>query len=478
MGQSRHGNTYIALAFLSLSVKGGRFDVFEHMWSKSDFEQMNVLDANCLYASIARDLEVPVGAYEIWTNMDILSQIWFDKNKNCHFFQNQEMIGFALLRVSSPYKGIPFIGVKVTEQYIHTLCQTCAKKKAKKTCRHQEKSRSIVATLTWPEINFMVSRLSYTILEIFEVYQWSEKKVIFSEFVKLLEYFKLKSESPSCTKKTFCEKMNSVNRFPPQLILQPSDINPNPSSRKMYKEILCAVLGKMAQVNSRNQTKMIKSQSALTSLFYSNESKIDDIFVVGKACMAVTSCRKSQQYLTNKSASMIVYAYVTASSRIYMHSTMLFLQEKNCRMLAIFNDCLYFVSSFDTIIPLDIGQHFYSFKHEVPSHQIIAFISFGVKCNALQLILDNGKTQTLIKARGFSLKSKIAQQVLTFSKLTSMIKNPLPESVNIPQLRTKKKIRKLTATQDIQIFTFRNEIKTHNIVLSNMRTLPLGYKHQ
>ena len=140
------------MVFSSLSVRAGRFDVFEHRWKKSSGEQMYIMDANSLYASIARDLKVPVGTYEIITNMSVTAQIKFDSTKQAYFLNGTEMVGFAMLEVFSPSSEIPFIGVNVGQKYIYTLCNECAKKKKKSTCRHGEKSRKIIATLTWPEI--------------------------------------------------------------------------------------------------------------------------------------------------------------------------------------------------------------------------------------------------------------------------------------------------------------------------------------
>ena len=435
---------------------------------------MYIMDANSLYASIARDLSVPLGPYDIWTDMAKLSLITYDSNKRVHVLKTMEMIGFAMLELISPSSGIPFIGVKVGDRYIHSLCSECAKKKKKTTCRHGEKSRKIVATLTWPEINFMVGCLGYKITNIFEVYQWPEKGNIFNEFINLLECSKLRSESVSESKPEFCKRMNEKNNFPPVLRLQANEISPNASRRKMFKEVMCAVLGKLAQVNHRNQSKIVKSQSALTSLFYSSDSQLDNIFVIGDACLAITSGKKKEMKVANKAASMIVYAYVTAESRIYMHKAMLKLQSNKCRMIAMFNDCLYFACTLHTVIPILVGKEFYTFKHEYNPSQIVSFLSFGVKCNTILIRNEESSFQTIIKARGFSLKSQLIQNILSFQNISDSLKGQ--GVIKLPQVRTSKKIKTLSVSETIQQYSFQCKIQTDNILLPDLSSVPLGTK--
>ena len=438
---------------------------------------MHVMDANSLYSSIARDLQVPVGPYTILTNMQELSQIVFDPRTKTHrSLKGEEMIGFAMLDILSPNAGIPFVGVKVSDKYVYTLCNECAKKKKKGFCRHGKKSRKMLVTLTWPEINFIVGELGYKILAIYESYQWAEKRKIFSEFVNLLEHSKLKCESFVGSKEEYCKRMNKINNFPKELELKPNELTPNQSLRKMFKEIMCAVLGKLAQVNCKNQARIIKSQAALNSLFYSNESNLDDIFIIGEACLAVTSAKKSTKIASNKAASMIVYAYITAESRIYMHQAMLKLSAANCRVLAIFNDCLYFVCPFETPLPLKVGKSFFSFKQEYDPLEISCFLSFGVKCNALLLTKENGESQTIIKARGFSLKTDLISKILTFHNISTNFEGPNPKKIRIPQVRTHKKIKSLTAFNTVHYFLLSCKIQTDNILLDDLKTLPLGTK--
>ena len=268
--------------------------------------------------------------------------------------------------------------------------------------------------------------------------------------------------------------MNAANNFPPKLMLKPCDIEPNPGQRKMFKETMCAVLGKLAQVNHKNQSRVIKSQSGLTSLFYSEEASLDNIFVVGEACIAITSAKKSQTTVSNKAASMIIYAYVTAESRIYMHKAIRTLLLNNCRVLAIFNDCLYFVSSFHSQQPLPTGKSFFTFKHEYDTTEIECFLSFGIKCNAILLTKQSGQNETVIKARGFSLKTELIKNVLTFQRLGMFFDDSKLCLLKLPQLRTRKKLKTLSAIQTVQQFKFRNNIQTENILLPDLKTLPLG----
>ena len=458
-------------------MRGGRFDIFEHAWKRTQGEEMHVTDANSVYASIACSNEMPTGPYEIETDWEKLQSICLNPRTGQHELNGEKMIGIVYLEIESPKTCNPFIGVRVLDQYIHALCTECATEKRQKICRHGHKKRNITATLTWPEVNYMVADLGYTIINIYEVYQWKETADVFSKFLKLLARFKLMHESPSYNESNtmFCDTMNQNMMFPNELRLCPRDIKPDKSLRNVYKEILCSILGKMAQQNCRTQTRVLKTQSSLNSLFYSPDSKIEDVYVVGKACVAITSCKKNNKLLTNPYSSPICYMYITALSRIFMHRNMILLEQRACKIIAIMNDCLYFRCPIKTQLPFQIGKHFGAFKHEYNSNEIMCFISFGIKCNAIYLE-KKGKSETIIKARGFTLKSHFLKEKLNFQLLLSLFNHDNPARILVPQVRTKKVLKKMAVTQKLQISSLTNKVKNNRILLPNLSTLPFGYQ--
>lgn len=437
---------------------------------------MHVVDANSLYSSIASQMELPVGKYEIWTDLSMLQLIEYKKESHAHFYKGEEMIGIALVEMKSPFEGIPFIGIQCDNRYIYTLCAECAKSESKKNCRHGDIKRNILATLTWPEINFMVGFLGYKLISIFETYQWKQKANFFQKFLKVLEHFKLRAEKPQVGKspEDFCQDMNKANQFENELELSPALLKPNASMRKTYKEVLCSILGKMAQINSKTNCKVIKSQSSLTSLFYSPESKIDDIFAVGKACLVITSPKKLRKPTVNKKSSMIVYAYITAQSRIFMHQKMMDLRRMSCRLIALSNDCLYFVASLNVTLPFEIGKHFGTFKHEYNPNHIKAYLSFGMKFTSLYLSGDNGTFETVIKARGFCLKTALIKEALNFPALLNSFYDTQCKSIVIPQIRKRKILPTTASYVKKQAFHLKTNIISPYLIDENWSTTAIG----
>ena len=154
---------------------------------------------------------------------------------------------FAKLR--APRENIePYLGVINGNSYIHGLCKSCIDKKSQRPCNHSDKSRDIIASLVWPEVNFLVKELKYELIEVYEIYQYENQSKIFKKFMSLLGHFKLRYSSPNQgqTKESFCKEANNAMQFSPQLSLKPDDITPDKKQRSFFKQCLVSVLGKLA----------------------------------------------------------------------------------------------------------------------------------------------------------------------------------------------------------------------------------------
>lgn len=370
----------------------------------------------------------------------------------------------------------PLIGTKVGDSYVYGLCQKCTKQKNKKKCKHNDKSRAITSVLCWNEINYLVA-MSYKIVTVYETYVYSKQAPIFEKFVKLLSVQKLKHSMPSKSQsyKDYCQEINDTMKLDLNIKLEPVDIEPNDTIRSYYKEYLNGFLGKLSQQTNKTKALFVRSQSQLTNVFYS--SHIDDIFPLDKAC--VLFVRNSTKTASmNRQANSILYSYILAYARIYMHKNMMKLKKEMATIYSINNDAIYFTMPKTKMVPLRFSQSFGSFKYEFEGCTIIEFLSFGQKSSSITFITKDKQIKKEIKARGFCLQSSLVNSILSNVCLDTMLKSSLsnePMSFKIPQIRSKKSIKTLSVKETLLMCEFSNEITQCRIIAKDGSTKPYGY---
>ena len=125
-----------------------------HSYVESNDLRFAVLDCVSLYPSTSH-LPFPIGPFQIISCLATLRQITFCQQSKQHYLHGKKLIGIAQANLLAPESlFIPFIGIPHKKEYWYGNCTACIKKKNTKKCRHHEKNRAILATLTWEEINF------------------------------------------------------------------------------------------------------------------------------------------------------------------------------------------------------------------------------------------------------------------------------------------------------------------------------------
>ena len=175
---------------------------------------------------------------------------------------------------------------------------------------------------------------------------------------------------------------------------------------------------------------------------------------------------------------MIVYAYITAQSRIFMHQKMMDLRRMSSRLIALSNDCLYFVAPLNVTLPFEIGKHFGTFKYEYNPAHIQAYLSFGPKFTSLFLSGEDPPFKTVIKARGFCLKTALIQEELNFPLLLSSFFDTRDKSIVIPQVRKRKVLQTTSSYVKKQAFHFKTNINSPYLIDENWSTLFYGTKNE
>lgn len=452
-------------------------EVFHHSWNakKDTNDQFMVADVSSLYPFVSISNLFPTGPVEIITAQNTLQSIQFDYTLNIHKLSGSKLIGLALIRIVSPRNlKEPFLPIirKTDDKVVYALCEECAQTSNVSECGHDELTRSSVLTLTWPDINFLVGVLNYKVMAYYELYNYKTEAPLFSKFVKLLAVGKLKHVISDKSEPNI-QFINDKMKFPPSMALKSTDIDNNSDNASFFKKSLCSFLGKTAQVNSRTITKFVRNQSQLQSLFYSEN--IDDLFDYGNVCHVII---KPQERLNeNRSGNSILYSYVTAFARIYMHKCIMKLQSVNACVYALENDAIYFTLPKTVTNPLIYSQSFGFFHEEYKNCIITSFNSLGTKSMSISYI-ENGILKHKIKAKGFNLQSSIITSIMEFESLHEVLQHYINKQVvkiDIPQVHVIKDLKHLSVTQVLKQIKLSNVIVTKRVLQNNCQTLPFGY---
>ena len=438
-------------------------------------EEFEVADVSSLYPSISMRSAFPIGQYEIITAQPKLKSIWYDKFTQVHRLGSSKLIGLAQVRIISTNTcDEPFLPIirASDDKTIYAHCQSCVQNSNLKECMHSDMERSSILTLCWPEINFLVGVLNYRLMYIYEIYNYKQEKKIFSQFVKVLARGKLKHVIKDKSEVNI-DFINKKMKFPPHLQLKASEIEENEDMASFFKKSLCSFLGKTAQVNNRNITKFVRNKSQLESLFYSEN--IEDLFDYGNVCHVII--KPKDRLNQNRSGNSILYSYITALARIYMHKCLLKLWSVGARVHAIENDCIYFSRPKTLKNPLIYSQAFGYFHKEYENCIITSFNSLGTKSTSISYI-ENGILKHKIKAKGFNLKSSIISSILEFDSLQELLCHYIEDKIvqiEVPQIHVVKNFKKMTVNQLLKRIKLTNVIITKRVYLKDCNTLPFGY---
>ncbi len=256
-----------------------------------------------------------------------------------------------------------------------------------------------------------------------------------------------------------------------KLKLSAPDFEKNMPIREHFKLMLNAALGKFAQKNSHRKVQFVKNHKDLLDLISANE--VVDINGLSEDICQVYVNENTLGTPPNSNA--ILYAFITARTRIALHKQIITLVKKNCRVFYCDCDNIIFSAPPDlNPLPVPIGASFGKFKKELgPDAEIENFICHGRK-NFKISFQSQSRKQTLYKVKGVSLKSSIAKAV--FEKQFNSTEK-VTDAPKIPQARQRCSNTFDTCTHR-QDFAFNQNIECQRYVEMTERTkktLPWGY---
>jgi len=468
------------------SIRGGFNELYKLYSEATDSQHLYYYDANSLYSYIARDMDFPVGKYEVILedqlklHLKIHNNRFFYKGEDC----SCDIAHVSLLAPRNLYA--PFLSLRFGEQSYTSLCSKCVQIKNTGVCRHKcPNKRRLVSTYTVVEIEYALS-LGYELLFVYELYHYSNKAKVLSDFIKVISSFKLKATNlfeniAEESRQQLCDELNAKMLFDkPSLELTPNNVIPNSSEKQFLKDLLNSLFGRFALNSNHSKREFVRSQAQLESLLANKDFELLDFFPVNNSTMQIEYL-KTGLTLASREGNLFYTALINAKARIFMYEHIKKLSADNCTVIYCDTDSLLFSASPHYKLPFDVTPAFGDFKPVLGSTAVIKkFYSLGCK-NYCLLYTESGKLSYVTKIKGLSVNSHNLTDKVTPEIYETFIKAHFEDRVlheYIPQSRCKIEKQTRTFKQIMLTQQFTNTLHLKRFILKKQRnyvTYPYGY---
>jgi len=321
-------------------------------------------------------MDFPVGKYEVILedqlklHLKIHNNRFFYKGEDC----SCDIAHVSLLAPRDLYA--PFLSLRFGEQSYTSLCSKCVQIKNTGVCRHKcPNKRRLVSTYTVVEIEYALS-LGYELLFVYELYHYSNKAKVLSDFIKVISSFKLKATNlfeniAEESRQQLCDELNAKMLFDkPSLELTPNNVIPNSSEKQFLKDFLNSLFGRFALNSNYSKREFVRSQAQLESLLANKDFELLDFFPVNNSTMQIEYL-KTGPTLASREGNLFYTALINAKARIFMYEHIKKLSADNCTVIYCDTDSLLFSASPHYKLPFDVTPAFGDFKPVLGSTAVI-----------------------------------------------------------------------------------------------------------
>ena len=447
------------------ALRGGKTEVYNLYFKPEENPgyKLFYLDACSLYPTIAMiepyASQFPTGRYSILIG-DSIKAVFYDeclKKWRINFGAKKvDVNGLVQVQVYPPKsENLPFLGIKYKLRTYYALCYKCVITNRKSDCNHSDEERSWTSVYVSTEINY-ASQLGYK-FKFFEIYQYPSTAAIFKKTTKVLSSYKIRhSGFPEYVKTldeklNYCDKINKKNNYTePALILTPDNVVRQEDKRQFYKDACNKMLGKFGQ-SEKVRTKFTNHYLDVEDIFWDPLLKLKEVFTIGKTGIVQVTYERKADFLPMSTKSNVTTAStVTALAREFMDRCFRKLIAVGGKVKYTDTDSCIVALPINAQIPLEIGENFGEFKHELPEEaNIVSFVCTGPKSYSI-VYEHKGKIYKEVKVKGLFLKGKIAQECLDAEILeNSLLKalNSEPEKIRVRQfnITINKKLKQLSS---------------------------------
>lgn len=463
--------------------KGGFNQSFALSWSKERFPDQTFYscDINGLYSHVAMNQSFNVGKYQVLigkaTNNITIQNGQF-------YYTDKRIFGVMQVTILPPKRlYFPFLTFRFKDRSVLTLCKKCAVKQIKK-CNHKNPDREFFGCYFVEELEFALL-LGYEILAIHECHAYFDQKPIFTNFVSLLNYNKikysdyLKTTTNELQKELYCKSLNDKLHLSEPNLLQPLD-KPNSYKQFLYKLAANSFFGKFQQRKDKLTTLFVGDDDELAKVVEKNACKIQGINCFEDRICNIVLKPEKKEIKDSLNENCYLGAQIVALARIYFYKQIQkVLEVPNSQLFYCDTDSLFFSLPKNVENPLEMSDATGDFKNVYKNVQ--NFYCLGPKNYTVSCLIEN-QIQVSTKVRGLNLNSHNLNQTLDSAVyenfLRSFTKNQ-SQKIKISQNRTRKcTFRPYSCKTKLETVSFTNKINSQRFVdkkSSILKTFPFGY---
>ncbi len=243
---------------------------------------------------------------------------------------------------------------------------------------------------------------------------------------------------------SYIDDINKVMGFKnTTLELRRKDFKEDEAMRQHIKLLLNSALGKLNQKKGGIKTKFFRSMDEIQSFFNEKKNEIIDLTDLESACQINY---KSEDSSLKRQSNPILYAFITANARIFLHQNILKLVKHNFLPFYTDTDSILFSGPKNANLPLNFGGAFRQFKHEFKEDtEIMQFTARGRKNFWLSYSTPNElENQICIKVCGLNFSSHLLRKTIlsntkndtknpTFSQIRHIFDKKLQTQISVKQ---------------------------------------------
>ena len=396
--------------------------------------------------------------------------------------------GLVQTRVFAPQNmDTPYLLYRSTRGVLLTLCKICADEARTTACRHGRKGRSWVGTYPVSDLNYAAS-LGYE-FEFYECFHYEKEGFLLKEFMDVLFQRRiLLSGFPSGVetnqeRAVYCERVNKEMEYDGILKINADRVQKCAKKQFLYKSLMNEFVGKFGQNAITRNSLFLTTRRKLELIFRDPNQRLHALHQVNDDCCEVDVESLKRQHGPDRNSCVVIAAYITSFSRIFMHKTFREITARGGRLFYTSVDNICYTLPKDVVTPLMYGPCVNDFKKEYGTLKVISFYSVGPKETCVTCENELRINDTTVKVKGL-----MVQNVMNFHSISPPLLKELLDQflsnkyaqVLIPQLRQRQ--GQALNSKQLIYFKFTNRTGNRRILLKSKDqsypTLPLGFTKQ
>ena len=419
------------------ALSAGLTENYNFLYNQEDEKDVEFYykDIVSLYPHLAMSTLYPVGDPQILVG-PVVNDIHFIHDRFC--LNYHPLIGIAEVKVVfvPPNLDRPILSIVLENgKRVYGNCKKCAKDKQLNDCQHHVIDMSWDGVYTFDELE--AAALKGYQFQFLEAWVYEDRANLFGDFIKILAVEKLKaSKIPvGVTEADYCLEINRSLNLTGNQQIRCNDIKYDFEHREFLKFCLNSFLGKLGQKNDYITSEFAYDHRGILL----KETKAKEIWNIqmlnSSVCQVFLRNRKYPPI--NLNSNSILYAIITARSRLFMLEKMDELENAGCKIFSISTDGVAFSMPKSCTFPSHL-QGFTFGKFQDEHTDITHYSSLGPK-NYCIVAQKDGQRYTTLKVSGLSI-SIATQNVLNQRIYKDAVEKWLNSSlfeIKVPQSKTK-----------------------------------------